>query len=87
MKIYVYAGYYEMYVSQKQIAKPFLLQGVFESVEDAEIFLDANFDTENDTVYYERSIFSDSRISFLDDVEDDAEKYKFDVDDNGNIIN
>ena len=87
MKIYVYAGYYELYVSPKQIAKPFLLQGVFESVEDAEIFLDANFDTENDTVYYERSIFSDSRISFLDDIEDEAEKYKFDVDDNGNIIN
>lgn len=87
MKIYVYAGYYELYVSPKQIAKPFLLQGVLESVEDAEIFLDANFDTENDTVYYERSIFSESRISFLDDVEDEAEKYKFDVDDNGNIIN
>ena len=87
MNIYVYAGYYELYVSPKQLAKPFLLQGVLESVEDAEIFLDANFDTENDTVYYERSIFSESRISFLDDVEDEAEKYKFDVDDNGNIIN
>ena len=87
MNIYVYAGYYVLYVSPKQLAKPFLLQGVLESVEDAEIFLDANFDTENDTVYYERSIFSESRISFLDDVEDEAEKYKFDVDDNGNIIN
>lgn len=87
MKIYVYAGYYELYVSPKQIAKPFLLQGVLESVEDAETFLDANFDTENDTVYYERSIFSESRISFLDDIEDEGEKYKFDVDDNGNIIN
>ena len=90
--IYVYAGYYELYVSSKPMAEPYMYQGEFETVYDAELFLDKNFDTDNDTVYYERPLIEDSRIYWFyaplkdDDDKDVIENYTFDLNENGEIV-
>lgn len=85
-KIYVYAGYYELFVSSKPMAAPYMYQAEFDTVSEAEEWLDENFDTENDTVFYERPIYDESRIAecLLD--EEEAEYYKFDIGENGEMI-
>ena len=92
MDIYAYAGYYELFISSKPMAMPLTFQGKFETVQEAEEFLDKNFDTEYDTVYYERSLIKDSRIYglYLPVLDDDdvsvIENYTFDLDENGEIV-
>lgn len=87
MTIHVYAGYYEIFVTPKELEKPYMHQGTFESVKEAETFIANNFDV-YDNVYYERSIYPQSEyaetLSFLSDAE--QEKYRFDVTDNGLVL-
>lgn len=87
-KIYVYAGYYKLklFVSSKPLAAPLTYQAEFDTVSEAEKWLDENFDTEDDTVYYERSIYDESRLADYPLDEENAEFYKFDVGENGEII-
>ena len=85
-KIYVYAGYYELFVSSKRLAPPFMYQAEFSTVSEAEKWLDENFDTENDTVFYERSIYDESRLADYPLDEENAKPYKFDVGENGEMI-
>ena len=82
----VYAGYYELFISTSTLNRPFMWQGEFNTIEEAEAFLDENFDTENDSVFYERSIYGQSRLAecALDDEE--AEIYRFDVTSNGDVL-
>ena len=82
----VYAGYYELFVSTSTLSSPFMWQGEFDTIEKAEAFLYENFDTENDPVYYERPIFTQSRAyaEFLTDEE--QEKLLFDVTADGLIL-
>lgn len=82
----VHAGYYELFVSTSTLSSPFMWQGEFDTIEKAEAFLDENFDTENDPVYYERPIFTQSRAyaEFLTDEE--QEKLLFDVTADGLIL-
>lgn len=84
-KIYVYAGYYELFVSSKPLAAPFMYQAEFDTVSEAEEWLDENFDTKNDTVYYERPIYDESRLAGYPYDEADAERYKFDIDEDGTM--
>lgn len=84
-KIYVYAGYYELFVSSKPMAAPFMYQAEFGTVSEAEKWLDENFDTENDTVYYERSIYDESRLADYPYEDFEAEYYKFDIDAEGTM--
>ena len=85
-KIYVYAGYYELFVSSKPMAAPYMYQAEFNTVSEAEKWLDENFDTENDTVFYERPLYDESRLAeYLLD-EEEAEYYKFDIGENGEMI-
>lgn len=90
-KIYVYAGYYELFVSSKPMAAPFMYQADFDTVSEAEEWLDENFDTVNHTVFYERPLYDESRLAgcILDDYsfdEESAENYKFDLNENGEMI-
>lgn len=82
----VYAGYYELFVSTSTLSSPFMWQGEFDTIEEAEDFLDENFDTENDSVYYERPIFTKSRAyaEFL--TEEEQEDFLFDVTADGLIL-
>lgn len=87
MDIYVYAGYYELFVTSKKLNSPFLLQGFFKTVKEAETFIAHNFDVD-DNIYYERSLYSQSEyaetLSFLSDVE--TERYKIDITDDGDVL-
>lgn len=85
-KIYVYAGYYELFISSKHLAPPFTYQAEFDTVSEAEEWLDENFDTENDTVFYERSIYTESRLADYPLDNESAEAYKFNVGENGEMI-
>ena len=85
-KIYVYAGYYELFITSKRLAPPFMYQAEFDTVSEAEKWVDENFDTENDTIYYERSIYDESRIAECLFDEEKAEFYKFDIVKNGEMI-
>jgi hypothetical protein len=82
----VYAGYYELFISTSTLNRPFMWQGEFNTIEEAEAFLDENFDTENNSVFYERSIYGQSRLAecALDDEE--AEIYRFDVTSDGDVL-
>ena len=82
----VYAGYYELFVSTSTINSPFMWQGEFDTIEEAYAFLDENFDTENDTVFYERPIFAQSRsyAAFL--TEEEQDKLCFDVTSDGLVL-
>ena len=82
----VYAGYYELFVSTSTLSSPFMWKGEFDTIEEAEAFLDENFDTENDTVFYERSIYGQSRLAECALDEEDAERYRFDVTSDGDIL-
>jgi hypothetical protein len=84
-KIYVYAGYHELFVSSKPMAAPFMYQAEFDTVSEAEEWLDENFDTVNDTVYYERSIYDESRLADYPYEDFEAEYYKFDIDEEGTM--
>ena len=82
----VYAGYYELFISTSTLNRPFMWQGEFDTIEEAEAFLDENFDTENDHVYYERPIFTQSRAyaEFL--TIEEQEELLFDVTSDGLIL-
>lgn len=82
----VYAGYYELFVSTSTLSSPFMWQGEFDTIEEAEAFLDENFDTENDTVYYERSIYGQSRLAENWFDEEETETLRFDVTHNGDVL-
>ena len=81
----VYAGYYELFVSTSTLSSPFMWQGEFDTIEEAEAFLDENFDTENDPVFYERPIFTKSRAYELL-TEEEQEEFLFDVTANGDVL-
>lgn len=82
----VYAGYYELFISSTTLSGPYMFQAEFSTITECEKFLDENFDTENDPVYYERPIFTQSRAyaEFLTDEE--QEKLLFDVTADGLVL-
>lgn len=82
----VYAGYYELFVSTSTLSSPFMWQGEFDTIEEAEAFLDENFDTENDPVFYEGSIYGQSRLAEYAFDEEEAERLRFDVTPNGDVL-
>ena len=43
-KIYLYAGYYELFITDKEMDAPYMYQGEFESVDEAFEFAWDNFD-------------------------------------------
>lgn len=87
MRIYVYAGYYELYISSKQLAKPLMYQADFNTVEEAENFIEQNF--YDDPYYVEQPIFEQSNlyrsISSAANYESIVKRYTFTTDDKGNI--
>jgi hypothetical protein len=73
------------------MAAPYMYQAEFGTVSEAEEWLDENFDTVNDTVFYERPLYDESRLAgyILDDYplhEESAKNYKFDLNENGEMI-
>ena len=85
-KIFVYAGYYELFISASTLNRPFMWQGEFDTIEEAEAFLDENFDTENCSVFYERSIYGQSRLAECAFDEEEAELYRFDITPDGLVL-
>ena len=82
----VYAGYYELFISTSALSSPYMFQGEFGTIEEAEAFLDENFDTESDPIFYERKIFPQSRTYAAFLTEEEQEDMLFDVMPNGLIL-
>lgn len=59
-KIYVYAGYYELYVTDKVMPDCFVLQGEFDSVVEAEAFAEEI----GDWLWLDRDLISESSYSW-----------------------
>ena len=80
-KIYLYAGYYETFISDKDLSKyGYMLQGEFDSVVDAENFRDENFD--EDWRWIDRDLLDESGYA-LDPLSDDWYMYTFEVTEEG----
>ena len=60
-KFYVYAGYYENYISSKRMPKQFILQGVRDTIEEAISYADS---------------FGDG-IEYCENVKDDLPDYLY----------
>lgn len=60
-KFYVYAGYYENYISSERMPKPFILQGVRYTIEEAISYADS---------------FGDG-IEYCENVKDDLPDYLY----------
>lgn len=60
-KFYVYAGYYENYISSERMPKPFILQGVRDTIEEAISYADS---------------FGDN-IEYCENVKDDLPDYLY----------
>lgn len=92
MRIYIYAYNDELYISSKHLAKPLKFQGEFDTVEDAENFIEQNF---YDCEYYvEKSIFEESylyglilrhSISSPERYDSLVQRFTFTTDNEGNV--
>lgn len=66
-KIYVYAGYYELYITDKKMPGGFMYQAEFDSVAEAEAYVDES----DDWLWLDRDLINESGYSW------DGEDYEY----------
>ena len=70
-KIYVYAGYYELYITDKEMPNQFFFQGEFDSVAEAEAYVEER----GDWLWLDRDLIEESGYSWENE---DYETHTFD---------
>lgn len=70
-KIYVYAGYYELYITDKEMPNGFFFQEEFDSVADAEAYVEER----GDWLWLDRDLIEESGYSWDNE---DYETHTFD---------
>lgn len=80
-KIYVYAGYYELFITGKPLSKPYALWGEFGTIEEAQDFC-IDYD---DHFYIERDLFGESYFANMLSYEE-REKMTFDITEDGHVL-
>lgn len=74
MNIKVYAGYYELYITDKEMPRPYALVAEFDNVPDAESYVEER----DDWMWLDRDLIPDSSYCFEEDC-DDYETHTFDL--------
>lgn len=74
MSIKVYAGYYELYITDKVMPRPYVLVAEFDNVPDAECYAEEW----DDWMWLDRDLIPDS-MYFWEEDSDDYETHTFDL--------
>lgn len=74
MNIKVYAGYYELYITDKEMPRPYVLLEEFDNVPDAEYYAEGK----DDWMWLDRDLIPDSSY-FIEEGSDDYNDHTFNL--------